>query len=200
MTDQYWPVATENIGWHLQSQSFNCIISISFRCTGEVHTKAGWVVFFWPPNATCSKSVPQNYHIPLPAELMTPMTYDLWLIFWDVSWKRTLFEQNIDSHFKSAWATLTHRFLKFILASVKNCHPKVSSCVGFSGSKQVQTRLTQTHFTLMFFLESRGFLIWFPQIYQTFIRMIHMPEVLTIMFSAGNFGRAYDESLADFFG
>jgi hypothetical protein len=29
--------------------------------------------------------------------------------------------------------------------------------------------------------------------------MIHMPEVLTIMFSAGNFGRAYDESLADFF-
>ena len=49
------------------------------------------------------------------------------------------------------------------------------------------------------FLESRGFLIWFPQIYQTFIRMIHMPEVLTIMFSAGNFGRAYDESLADFF-
>ena len=30
--------------------------------------------------------------------------------------------------------------------------------------------------------------------------MIHMPEVLTIMFSAGNFGRAYDESPADFLG
>ena len=129
-----------SIGWHLQSQSFNCIISISFRCTGEVHTKAGWVVFFWPPNATCSKSVPQNYHIPLPAELMTPMTYDLWLIFWDVSWKRTLFEQNMTAILSQceplwrivSWNSFWHRS--------KIATPKVSSCVGFSGSKQVQTR------------------------------------------------------------